>query len=115
MRVIRNAVLHIANEQPLIADLFEMPGPADLGLRLTNLRALDGRKPIFIDDMRSVFLFPYHRLTFIEIPAQSVAGSDLPVEMPVPVGAGVPDAAAPAEDEAELEIDEDFLRRVREA
>ena len=33
----------------------------------------------------------------------------------VPVGAGVPDAAAPAEDEAELEIDEDFLRRVREA
>ena len=113
--MIRNAVLHIANEQPLIADLFEMPGPTDLGLRLTNLRALDGKKPIFIDDMKSVFLFPYHRITFIEIPAPSVARSDLPVEMPVPIGVGVPAAGPAADDEAELEIDEDFLRRVREA
>lgn len=113
--MIRNAVLHIANEQPLIADLFEMPGPTDLGLRLTNLRALDGKKPIFIDDMKSVFLFPYHRITFIEIPAPSVAGSDLPVEMPVPIGVGVSAAGPAADDEAELEIDEDFLRRVREA
>jgi hypothetical protein len=113
--VIRNAVLHIANEQPLLADLLEMPGPADVGLRLTNLRAMDGKKPIFVDDTRSVFLFPYHRISFIEIPALSVAGSDLPVEMPVPIGVGSPASAVPAEEEAELEIDEDFLRRVREA
>ena len=40
--MLRNAVLHISNEQPLIADLFELPNPTDLVVRLTNLRTLDG-------------------------------------------------------------------------
>src|SRR5437762_10990332 len=30
--VIRNAVIHIMNEQPLKADLFATPGPADISL-----------------------------------------------------------------------------------
>ncbi|HET8784066.1 MAG TPA: hypothetical protein VFM38_00405 [Candidatus Limnocylindrales bacterium] len=119
--MLRNAVLHITNEQPLLADLFELPNPTDVALRLTNLRSLDGKRPIFVDDSKSVFLFPYHRVSFVEIPAVAMAGAQLagadPAEsLPVPVPAGVPVGAAlddPAEDD-ELEIDEDFLRRIRE-
>jgi hypothetical protein len=114
--MLRNAVIHISNEQPLLADLFEVPSPSDVTLRLTNLRSLDGKRPIFVDDMKSVFVFPYHRVSFVEIPPQALAGSDLGDALPVPVAAGVP-AQLPAgvdNEDDELEIDEDFLRRIRE-
>ena len=126
--MLRNAVLHISNEQPLLADLFELPNPTDVAVRLTNLRSLDGKRPVFVDDSKAVFLFPYHRVSFIEIPQASMAAAgvggaadpgaaaDVPSTLPIPVGAGV-HAASPAEtpaDDDELEIDEDFLRRIRE-
>ena len=116
--MLRNAVLHISNEQPLLCDLFELPGPTDVALRLTNLRSLDGRRPVFVDDSKAVFLFPYHRVSFVEIPPQAMAAaqlgdsSDLPENALVAVGAAAADPG-PTEDD-ELEIDEDFLRRIRE-
>ena len=111
--MIRNVVLHLNNEQPLIVDLFEMPGTLDVGLRCTNMRMMNGKRPVFVDDMASVFFFPYLHIRFVEIPPASMVDSDLP--LPVPVAAPL-DAAAMAdlEVEADLEIDEDFLRRVRE-
>ena len=95
-----------------MADLFEMPSATDQGLRCTNLRTLNGKRPIFADDMASVFFFPYLHIRFVEIPPAS-AGGDLPVPVAVgaPVEAGPPDEAL---DEGDLEIDEDFLRRIRE-
>ncbi len=112
--VIRNAVLHIANEQPLLCDLFEMPNPADVALRCTNLRMLDGKRPIFIDDIRGVFVFPYLHIRFIEVSPAEAAAAGLPVEVPVAVAVGGPHTPVPADDDGELEIDEDFLRRIRE-
>jgi hypothetical protein len=115
--MLRNAVLHITNEQPLLADLFELPSPTDIALRLTNLRSLDGKRPIFVDDSKSVFLFPYHRVSFVEIPPQALSGTELGDSSPVPVNALVPVPAGGAPEpvvEDELEIDEDFLRRIRE-
>ena len=114
--MIRNAVLHINNEQPLLADLFELPGPADLGLRCTNLRTLNGKRPVFADDSASVFFFPMVHMRFIEVPPGSLSGTDLP--LPVPVAAVAQDERpgddGPTEPDEELEIDEDFLRRIRE-
>ena len=56
---------------------FELPTSADIAVRMTNLRTLDGKRPIFVDDMRSVFVFPYHRITFIEIPPTSLVGTSV--------------------------------------
>jgi hypothetical protein len=112
--VIRNAVLHIINEQPLLCDLFEMPAPADVALRCTNLRMLDGKRPIFIDDMASVFVFPYLHIRFVEVPSASAADSGMPVERPVAAAMVASHAAPSPADDADLEIDEDFLRRIRE-
>jgi len=111
--VIRDAVIHLNNEQPLMADLFELPGANDVGLRCTNLRSMNGKRPVFIDDIASIFYFPYLHIRFVEIPPKSVAGEDLPVPIPATVGAPADDTS---EDEldGELEIDEDFLRRIRE-
>jgi hypothetical protein len=113
-RVIRNAVIHITSEQPLVADLFETPTASDVTLHCTNLRTLDGKRPVFADDKDSVFIFPWILIRFLEIPPASMAKDG---SMPLAIAAGVrpgfgPDGAAAAE--PDLEIDEDFLRRIRE-
>ncbi|MGK2850749.1 MAG: hypothetical protein ACSLFN_07555 [Candidatus Limnocylindrales bacterium] len=113
--MIRNAVLHIMNEQPMLADLFEMPTPGDVVLRCTNLRTMNGKRPVFVDDSMSVFFFPYLNLRFVELMPASLAGTEFESDGPVGVAVGAAPAPAPeAEDEADLEIDEDFLRRIRE-
>jgi hypothetical protein len=66
-----------------------------------------------------VFVFPYHRITFIEIPPTSLVGTGVEELLPVPAAVSAAVAAptngtAADDDEGELEIDEDFLRRIRE-
>lgn len=109
--LIRNAVLHINNEQPLLADLYSIPSASDVAVLCTNLRELNGKRPVFADHIESVFLFPLVHLRFIEMAPGALADS-VDVERPaLPAGLPVPTA----EPEPDLEIDEDFLRRVRDA
>jgi len=136
--VIRNCVIHVSSEQPLVADLFAIPTPGDAGLVCTNVRTTDGKRPSFIDSSDSVFFFPYLHLRFVELPplelarhqAEAGAGpvSAAPPSAPGPAtgqptdpGQRLPVAVAlPDEDpkdgelDVELELDEDFLRRIRE-
>jgi hypothetical protein len=111
--MIRNAVLHLSGEQPVVVDLFELPEAVDLGVRCTNMRTLDGKRPVFIDDIKAVFFFPYEAVRFVEIPARSLIGTELEVQVEDPVAVTVP-AEAETLDDDNLEIDEDFLRRIRE-
>ena len=113
--MIHNACIHINGEQPLLADLFEMPTAMDLGLRCTNLRTLDGKRPVFVDNLASIFFFPYLHIRFVEIPPGAVSGSNPSMAIELAETASVAAArVAAAEPETELEIDEDFLRRIRE-
>ncbi|HEX2625769.1 MAG TPA: hypothetical protein VHL56_02550 [Candidatus Limnocylindrales bacterium] len=98
------AILHLLNDQPLAVDLVEMPSPADVTVICTNLRTIDGKKPVFIDFATSTFAFPMAAIRFVEILRTGEDGERLAVV--------ATDEAAEPED---LEIDEDFLRRVREA
>jgi len=109
--VIRNAVIHIANEQPLLADLYDMPSSTDVSLVCTNIRGLDGKKPIFIDHSGSSFVFPYLHVRFIEVPAGQGMGLPDREDDAVPAAAGGPALDGADGDD---EIDEDFLRRIRE-
>ncbi len=97
----------------------------------TNLRELNGKRPVFADHIDSVFLFPLIHLRFIEMAAGTIGetgevrhdstpsprgerdGAD---ERPrLPAGAAVAATASPTpEPEPDLDIDEDFLRRVRD-
>ncbi len=107
--MIRNAVLHINNEQPLLADLFSVPAASDVAVLCTNLRMLNGKRPVFADDSASVFLFPLVHLRFIEIlPGTVDADGGLP-------DAGLALAPETSDPDLELEIDEELLRRVRDA
>jgi hypothetical protein len=104
--LLRGAVIHLNNEQPVVVDLFELPTARDVAVICTNMRTQDGKRPIFIDHTESVFVIPLAFVRFIELPgalaAQEADG-----------GPGRSRSGAPAE--SEIEIDEEFLRRIRDA
>ena len=133
--MIRNVVIHVSNEQPLLADLYGAPTPGDAGLLCTNVRMLDGKRPVFIDHTGSTFFFPYLHLRFLEIPASEMQkhmaqvgnapGSsasespdrDADQRLAVFVeetADGTGEGAAVLDDEDELTLDEDFLQRIRD-
>jgi hypothetical protein len=98
------AILHLLNDQPLAVELLEEPKANDMAVVCTNVRSLDGKKPAFIDFPSSTFVFPMAFIRFVE------------VLRPADEAARVAALHAPGQvDEEDLEIDEDFLRRVREA
>jgi len=96
------AILHLIGDQPLAVELESLPSPGDTTLVCRNVRTVDGKRPVFIDHSESTFVFPYNQVRFVEIPQEGEPGSAAPP----------PVAEAEPED---LEIDEDFLRRIREA
>jgi len=120
--VIRDAVIHMNNEQPMVCDLREMPDARDLGLVCTNLRLVDGRKPTFIDATDSWFMIPYHIIRFVELPLNSVEAGE---RLALPAGRIV-ERTEDDEDEEDLGDDderadedlddasEELLQRIRE-
>jgi len=74
--MLRNVVVHIANEQPVLADLLMEPKPSDTVLICSNLRTMGGKKPVFIDKTESTFMLPLAHIRFVEIPQASMAESE---------------------------------------
>ena len=111
--VLLNVVIHLNNEQPVVADLFEFPSARDVAVICTNMRTPDGKKPIFIDQTESIFVIPLAHIRFIELPGGGVEGVDPRSGRAAPGSAHAGHGAPPPE--PELEIDEDFLRRIRDA
>ena len=99
------AILHLVSDQPLAVELIEEPKPSDIAVVCTNVRSVDGKKPVMIDFSSSTFVFPMAMVRFVEIPQ-----ADAQAER----NAGLAASLVAAEQE-DLEIDEDFLRKVREA
>lgn len=112
--MIRNVVIHLTNEQPLLADLFDAPKPTDTQLLCTNLRAMTGKRPVFADNSASLFVFPVGQIRFIELPPGSSRGTG-GVSPTTSAGEPASSNGTAAEGDTELDLDEDFLRRVREA
>jgi hypothetical protein len=109
--VIRNVVIHMNSEQPLLADLRALPIATDACLVCTNLRYLSGKKPTFVDHVDSWFLIPLGIVRFVEVPQKSIEDSEgflalspgeLPEDLP--------------EHNERIDVDgeEDLLRRMRE-
>jgi hypothetical protein len=117
--VIHNAVIHINGEQPLLCDLYDMPATGDVSLVCTNLRTMNGTRPVFADHTGSLFVFPYSIIRFIEVPPSAQGLPALGEGGTAAAGAAEASSnghdAEPADDpDAEVEFDEDFLRRIRE-
>jgi hypothetical protein len=66
--VVHDVIVHIANEQPIMADLLALPLSSDTSLICTNVRTMNGKKPVFVSFEDSTFAFPMIHIRFIEIP-----------------------------------------------
>ena len=74
--MLRDVVIHLNNDQPILADLAEEPGPGDVSVICTNLRTQNGKTPVFVERADSTFVFPMAQIRFIEIHAPVAAGKD---------------------------------------
>ncbi len=91
----------------MVADLYGYPSPADTVIVCTNVRGTTGKRPVWADDVHSIFYFPWAQVRFVEVPPDRAFG---PIDDNDP-GTAI---ALRAPDEGDLEIDEDFLKRVRD-
>ncbi len=59
-------LLHLADSDPILAEMDELPDPQASYVLCSNPRARDGKNLLFIDPECTRFLFPWHRINFIE-------------------------------------------------
>jgi hypothetical protein len=63
----KTIILHIMGEDPILADLEQDPVPSDNFIRVSNLRKKDGKDVPYIAGGVQSVIFPWHRITFVEI------------------------------------------------
>lgn len=60
-------IVHIHNEDPFVAEIDELPDPQDNFIVLRNPRKRDGKQLTYINDGATAFIYPWNRISFIEI------------------------------------------------
>ena len=59
-------IIHLSGSDPFFAEMDDLPDPTAGYITCTNPRARDGKNLIFIEPECTRFLFPWHRISFIE-------------------------------------------------
>lgn len=105
--VITNVIIHLTNDLPIVVDMEALPAGGDRVVTCTNVRTVDGKRPAFVHDRNSTFVFPMSGIRLIEAPKEgSDARTDFEAQEPLP------ELAAPVE-VVDEEPDEDLLARIR--
>jgi hypothetical protein len=60
-------LVHIANEDPIVMDVDDLPNPADQYLLGMNPRYRDGKDVHYMLQEVTTVLLPWHRITFVEL------------------------------------------------
>ena len=89
-----------------MTDLYGYPSAADTVVVCTNIRGTTGKRPVWADDVHSIFYFPWAQVRFLEIPPDRKAMAPPDSETGTAIALRAP--------EEDLEIDEEFLKRVRD-
>ena len=57
-------IVHFINEDPVVAEIDELPDPTHQNIVLTNPRRRDGRSLHYITEGARAFIFPWSRISF---------------------------------------------------
>ena len=60
-------LIHVANEEVILADVEELPNPSDQTVRCSNVRRRDGKDVHYVDARAVSFYFPWHRINLVEV------------------------------------------------
>lgn len=65
----RNVIVHLLNEDPFVADMEDTPSPSATSIAFFNPRLRDGKPLRYVTHGMSSIIFPWHRVSFIEVMA----------------------------------------------
>ena len=60
-------IVHIANEEPIICEVEELPDAQDQIILLSNPRMRDGKELKYLEEEVSKMIVPWHRINFVQI------------------------------------------------
>lgn len=63
----QTVIVHIMNEEPVVAEVEELPTGDAIYIQLMNPRKKDGKELHYLDEGVSSMLMPWHRINFIQI------------------------------------------------
>ena len=63
----QTVIVHIMNEEPVVAEVEELPTGDAIYIQLMNPRKKDGKELHYQDEGVSSMLMPWHRINFIQI------------------------------------------------
>lgn len=60
-------LIHVMNEDAILADVEELPNPSDQAIFCSNIRRRDGKDVYYADAQAVSFYFPWHRINLLEV------------------------------------------------
>jgi hypothetical protein len=60
-------ILHITNEDPILAEVDQLPEPHDQMIAINNPRLRDGKDLHYLEDETTSMIIPWHRVNFVEV------------------------------------------------
>lgn len=70
-------ILHMLNEDPVVAEMETLPDPTHQSVIVTNPRRRDGKSLQYITEGATSFIFPWSRISFIEVMAGEEAAKEV--------------------------------------
>jgi hypothetical protein len=61
------AILHVPGDEAILCELAELPTPSDNYVTIYNPRRRDGKPIPTMDDAATSFIYPWARISFIEM------------------------------------------------
>jgi hypothetical protein len=61
------AIVHLVNEDPIVADLERMPEPGDTSITIFDPHREDGKPIHYLREGSTAVIFPMHRVSSLEI------------------------------------------------
>lgn len=69
----QTVIVHLMNEDPVLAEVERMPEPADTNIVVLFPRRVDGKPVHYISDGSTMVMFPMHRVSSIEVVSEERA------------------------------------------
>jgi hypothetical protein len=60
-------IIHVVGEDPIYAEVEDLPKPTDQFLEFTNPKKRDGKPIPYVTMGAKSFMYPWHRLSFVEV------------------------------------------------
>jgi hypothetical protein len=69
----QKVIVHLLNEDPIVAELERLPEPEDTTIKVFDPRREDGKPIHYLRDGSTAVIFPMHRVSSLEIFAEERA------------------------------------------